>query len=221
LIELHHVNKTYLHHGVPIRVLTDINLVVRQGESLAVVGASGVGKSTLLHMMGSLEPPTEGSVRFLDRDLYALDEAGLCRLRNREIGFVFQFHHLLSEFTALENTMIPALIGKISQESARAMASRILDRVGLGHRLMHRPGELSGGEQQRVAIARALVMNPKLILADEPTGNLDWATGEEISELLFDLNNDVGLTMVVATHNPRLAAGMSTRMEIVGGRIQV
>jgi len=221
LIELDHVHKTYLHHGKPIPVLADIDLVVRQGESLAVVGASGVGKSTLLHMMGSLEPPTAGSVRFMGRDLYALDEPGVCRLRNREIGFVFQFHHLLSEFTALENTMIPAPIGRRSKEAARSMASRILDRVGLGHRLMHRPGELSGGEQQRVAIARALVMNPKLILADEPTGNLDWATGEEISELLFDLNQDVGLTMVVATHNPKLAAGMSTQMEIVGGRIRV
>jgi lipoprotein-releasing system ATP-binding protein len=220
LIELEHVHKTYLHHGEPIRVLADINLVVPRGESVAVMGASGVGKSTLLHMMGSLEPPTEGSVRFMGRDLYALDEPGICRLRNRDIGFVFQFHHLLSEFSALENTMIPALIGRISGEAARAMAIQILSRVGLGHRLMHRPGELSGGEQQRVAIARALVMNPKLILADEPTGNLDWATGEEISELLFDLNQDMGLTMVVATHNPRLAAGMSTQMEIVGGRIQ-
>jgi lipoprotein-releasing system ATP-binding protein len=195
--------------------------VVRSGESVAVMGASGVGKSTLLHMMGSLEPPTEGRVRFMDRDLYALDEPGICRLRNQEIGFVFQFHHLLSEFSALENAMIPALIGRISRETARAMATRILNRVGLGHRLMHRPGELSGGEQQRVAIARALVMNPKLILADEPTGNLDWATGEEISELLFDLNREVGLTMVVATHNSKLAAGMSKQMEIVGGRIQV
>jgi len=220
LIELDHVHKTYLHHGESIRVLSDINLVVRGGESVAVMGASGVGKSTLLHMMGSLEPPTEGSVRFMGRDLYALDEPGVCRLRNREVGFVFQFHHLLSEFSALENTMIPALIGRVSREEARAMATRILDRVGLGHRLMHRPGELSGGEQQRVAIARALVMNPKLILADEPTGNLDWATGEEISELLFDLNQDVGLTMVVATHNTKLAAGMSTQMEIVGGRIR-
>jgi lipoprotein-releasing system ATP-binding protein len=221
LIELDHVHKTYLHHGKPIRVLADINLAVRRGESVAVMGASGVGKSTLLHIMGSLEPPTEGSVRFMGRDLYSLDEPGVCRLRNREIGFVFQFHHLLSEFSALEHTMIPALIGRISREAAQTMATRILNRVGLGHRLMHRPGELSGGEQQRVAIARALVMNPKLILADEPTGNLDWATGEEIAELLFDLNQDVSLTMVVATHNPKLAAGMSTQMEIVGGRIRV
>jgi lipoprotein-releasing system ATP-binding protein len=221
VIELDNVHKTYLHHGKPIRVLTDVNLVVRSGESVAVMGASGVGKSTLLHMMGSLEPPSEGKVQFMGRDLYALDEPGLCRLRNQEIGFVFQFHHLLSEFSALENAMIPALIGRISREKARAMATRILNRVGLGHRLMHRPGELSGGEQQRVAIARALVMNPKLILADEPTGNLDWATGEEISDLLFDLNREVGLTMIVATHNSKLAAGMSKQMEIVGGRIQV
>jgi lipoprotein-releasing system ATP-binding protein len=220
VIELDNVHKTYLHHGKPIRVLTDVNLVVRSGESVAVMGASGVGKSTLLHMMGSLEPPSEGKVQFMGRDLYALDEPGLCRLRNQEIGFVFQFHHLLSEFSALENAMIPALIGRISREKARAMATRILNRVGLGHRLMHRPGELSGGEQQRVAIARALVMNPKLILADEPTGNLDWATGEEISDLLFDLNREVGLTMIVATHNSKLAAGMSKQMEIVGGRIQ-
>jgi lipoprotein-releasing system ATP-binding protein len=170
--------------------------------------------------MGSLEPPTRGAVRFQDLDVYAMDEAGCARFRNREIGFVFQFHHLLPEFNALENTMMPALIARISRTKAAAMASEVLKKVGLESRMTHRAGELSGGEQQRVAIARALIMKPKLILADEPTGNLDWTTGQDITDLLLNLRREEGVAMVIATHNHRLAEKMSNRMEIVDGQIQ-
>ncbi|MBN1104176.1 MAG: ABC transporter ATP-binding protein [Deltaproteobacteria bacterium] len=220
MLALENVHKSFRHNGNLIEVLKGIDLVVRQGESVAVIGASGVGKSTLLNIMGSLEPPTAGLVRFQDRVLTELDESELCMLRNREIGFVFQFHHLLPEFTALENTLIPALIARLGGRSAHEMAVDILGKVGLGRRLNHRTGELSGGEQQRVAIARALIMRPKILLADEPTGNLDTATGEGVGDLLLQLNSDQGLAMVVATHNQRLAEKLSRRMEIMDGHIQ-
>jgi lipoprotein-releasing system ATP-binding protein len=197
-----------------------VDLVIREGDTLALLGASGVGKSTLLNIMGTLEPPTSGDVRFEDRSVGALSEAELCRLRNRDIAFVFQFHHLLPEFNALENTLMPALIARMSQKEARKRAEGILIKVGLEQRLSHRIGELSGGEQQRVAIARALIMQPKLLLADEPTGNLDRVTGEEIVDLLLWLNREEGLAMVIATHNHHLASKLSNRTEIVDGRIQ-
>lgn len=219
LMELDKVHKSFKHHGNVIDVLRGISFKVQKGESVAIVGASGVGKSTLLNIMGSLEPPTSGCVRFLGKDLYSLPEHELCRIRNQKIGFVFQFHHLLPELTALENVMIPALIARITKSEAMQMATEVLKKVGLGNRLDHQSGELSGGEQQRVAIARALVMKPELILADEPTGNLDWFTGREVAELLFQLNEEEEITMVVATHNQSLAERMSRRMEIVGGRI--
>jgi lipoprotein-releasing system ATP-binding protein len=184
------------------------------------MGASGVGKSTLLNIMGSLDPPTEGVVRFKERNVYSMDETSTCRLRNDEIGFVFQFHHLLPEFTALENTMMPPLIARVSTKKASSMAREVLEKVGLQNRLKHRAGELSGGEQQRVAIARALVMKPNLILADEPTGNLDWMTGEEVAELLLRLNREEKVAMVIATHNQRLAEKMASQMEIVDGQIR-
>jgi lipoprotein-releasing system ATP-binding protein len=220
LLVLESVRKSFRHNGNLIEVLKGIDLVVRQGESMAVIGASGVGKSTLLNIMGSLEPPTAGVVRFQDRVLTELEESELCRLRNREIGFVFQFHHLLPEFTAVENTIMPALIARLGRRSAHEMAVDILGKVGLERRLNHRTGELSGGEQQRVAIARALIMRPKLLLADEPTGNLDTATGEGVGDLLLQLNSEQGLAMIVATHNQRLAEKMSRRMEILDGQIQ-
>jgi lipoprotein-releasing system ATP-binding protein len=184
------------------------------------MGASGVGKSTLLNIMGTLEPPTQGLVRFEGRNVGQMDEAALCRLRNRDIGFVFQFHHLLPEFNALENTIMPALIARNSRRQALERAGEILAKVALGHRLNHRIGELSGGEQQRVAIARALMMNPKVLLADEPTGNLDRITGEDIVDLLLHLNEAEGLSLVIATHNQLLAAKLSKTVEIVDGRIQ-
>ncbi|MBW1701658.1 MAG: ABC transporter ATP-binding protein [Deltaproteobacteria bacterium] len=220
MLSLEGVYKSFTHHGNQIEVLKGVDLIVKQGDSLAVMGASGVGKSTLLNIMGSLDPPTEGVVKFGDKNVYQMNEAVLSRFRNREIGFVFQFHHLLPEFSALENAMMPALIARYPRKRAAEMAREVLEKVGLGRRLTHRAGELSGGEQQRVAIARSLTMRPKLILADEPTGNLDWVTGQEIADLMLRLNREEGVAMVIATHNSRLAERMSRHMEIVDGRIQ-
>jgi lipoprotein-releasing system ATP-binding protein len=213
------VSKSFVHLGTTINVLKEIDLEIYPADSLSVTGASGVGKSTLLNIMGSLDPPTGGSVKFDGQDIYEMDQRSLSLLRNREIGFVFQFHHLLPELNALENAMMPALIARYSKREATQMAEDVLCNVGLENRMTHRAGELSGGEQQRVAIARALIMNPRLILGDEPTGNLDWATGEEIGELLFRLNREAGVAMVIATHNQKLAEKMSKTMELIDGRI--
>lgn len=220
ILSLEGVYKSFIHNKNLIEVLKGINLVVNSGDSIAIMGASGVGKSTLLNIMGSLEPPTQGIVRFRDRNLYEMDELSLCRLRTRDIGFVFQFHHLLPEFNALENTMMPALIARYSRKKSIEMARNFLIKVGLEKRLSHRTGELSGGEQQRVAIARAIIMRPKLILADEPTGNLDWATGQEIADLLVHLSREEGVAVVIATHNQKLAVKMSRQEEIISGRIR-
>jgi lipoprotein-releasing system ATP-binding protein len=220
VLELENVHKSFAHNGLSIPVLRGIDLIVEKGESLAVLGASGAGKSTLLNIMGTLEQPSEGLVRFESRSLRELGEGELCALRSRRIGFVFQFHHLLPEFNALENAAIPALIARTGKKEAMEKAEGILVRVGLGQRLSHRVGELSGGEQQRVAIARALVMKPSLLLADEPTGNLDTATGESIVELLLQINREEALTMVIATHNQRLAERMLKQAEIMDGRLR-
>ncbi len=219
MLTLEAIHKSFSHHGNRIDVLKGIDLRVAQGDSVAVMGASGVGKSTLLNIMGTLEAPTAGSVRFQDRNVGLMDEARLCRLRNQDIGFVFQFHHLLPEFDALENTIMPALIARWGKTKAVARGKELLSRVGLAERMTHRIGELSGGEQQRVAIARALIMGPQLLLADEPTGNLDRITGEGIVDLLLRFNAE-GLALVVATHNQRLAQRMSRQVEIVDGRIR-
>ena len=219
ILALYGVHKTFVHRGEQLEILRGIDLLVQPGESLALTGASGVGKSTLLNIMGSLDTPTKGVVKFRGQDVSSLDEAALCRFRNREIGFVFQFHHLLPELNALENAMMPALIGRYPRKRAAEMAESVLVRVGLGDRMTHRAGELSGGEQQRVAIARALLMKPRLILADEPTGNLDWQTGQGVAELLLNLNGEEEGALVVATHNEILAKKMSRRMELTGGRI--
>jgi lipoprotein-releasing system ATP-binding protein len=220
MLELENVYKSFQHNRNTINVLEGIDLVVKPEQSLAITGASGVGKSTLLNIMGTLEPPTEGLVRFEDKNVNKMDEKNLCRLRNHDIGFVFQFHHLLPELNALENTAMPAVIARSNWKRAREMATQILSRVGLEKRLNHRVGELSGGEQQRVAIARALIMRPKLLLADEPTGNLDYATGGGIIDLLLRLNETEGLAMVIATHNQQLAKKMARQLEIVNGRVQ-
>ena len=220
MLSLENVFKSFLHHGDVIEVLKGVSLVIRSCDSLAVMGASGVGKSTLLNIMGSLEPPSEGLVKFREFNMYEMDEGRLARLRNREIGFVFQFHHLLPELNALENTMMPALIARCSKKKAAGMAREVLVKVGLERRMTHRAGELSGGEQQRVAIARSLIMSPKLILGDEPAGNLDWVTGQEIADLLLQLNRDEGVAMVIATHNQRLAEKMSKKMELIDGRVR-
>lgn len=220
MLELRNIHKSFQHSGTTINVLNGIDILIKPGESVAVIGASGVGKSTLLNIMGTLEPPTEGTVRFEERDVNTMDESDLCRLRNGEIGFVFQFHHLLPEFNALENAIMPALIAGSDMVISRTGAKEVLTDLGLANRLNHRIGELSGGEQQRVAIARALLMKPRLLLADEPTGNLDRVTGEEIIDLLLHIREERGLSMVIATHNQRVADKMSKIMEIVDGRIK-
>jgi lipoprotein-releasing system ATP-binding protein len=186
---------------------------------LAIEGASGAGKSTLLHILGALDHPTEGKVYFQDLDLLDQSETDLAEIRNRYIGFVFQFHHLLPEFTALENTIMPGLIQGMGHKDAVQSGERILVQLGLGDRLLHKPGELSGGEQQRVAVARALMMNPQVILADEPTGNLDSKTGEEVHNLLVHINREQGITIIVVTHNPALAVRMNRRVLLVDGKL--
>ncbi|MBN1833322.1 MAG: ABC transporter ATP-binding protein [Deltaproteobacteria bacterium] len=219
LLELNDIHKSFTHNQHLIEVLKGIDLSVKPGDSISIMGASGVGKSTLLNVMATLEPPTKGTVQFDNQDVSELDGSDLCKLRNREIGLVFQFHHLLPEFNALENTLIPALIARKKKKEAAQKAEEILVKVGLKQRMNHRMGELSGGEQQRVAIARALIMAPRLLLADEPTGNLDRNTGEGIMDLLLRLNEEDGLALVVATHNPQLAEKMSQPLEIIDGRI--
>ena len=218
MLRIENIYKTFENNGQIIQVLKGINLHVLPGESFAIIGPSGSGKSTLLNIMGTLEPPSEGTVFYNDLNVYQMDEMGLSKIRNREIGFVFQLHHLLPEFNARENTMIPALISGYSKTESAEMASAILSQMGLKDRLRHRVGELSGGEQQRVAIARALIMAPKLLLADEPTGNLDKATGDEITKLLLSLNRSRGLALIIATHNLGLANQMSKQLQLVDGR---
>lgn len=220
MLELKNIYKSFILNGNIINVLKGIDFIINPGDSVAVMGASGAGKSTLLNIMGALEPPTEGLVRFQGQDISNMSEKSLCNLRNREIGFVFQFHHLLPEFNALENTIMPALIARLDKKMADQGAREILADVGLENRLNHRVGELSGGEQQRVAIARALIMKPKLLLADEPTGNLDRNTGEGIIDLLLRIGEENALSIIIATHNQRLADKMSKVMEIVDGQIR-
>jgi lipoprotein-releasing system ATP-binding protein len=211
--------KWFSSSGSRLEILKGVELTMEVGETLAVVGASGIGKSTLLHIIGTLERPDAGHVFFEDRDIFAHSDDRLAKLRNRRIGFVFQFHHLLPEFSALENAMMPAMIGGVDRKQASAEAEGILARVGLADRLRHRVGELSGGEQQRVALARALVRNPPLLLADEPTGNLDRKNSAQVHELLMELNEEFGMTVVVVTHNPDLAAMLDRQMTIVEGRL--
>ncbi len=220
MLDLTDVHKSFWQSSREIEILKGIQLSVKPAETVAITGASGVGKSTLLHIMGSLDPPTKGKVLFEGEDLYALPTKELERIRNRKLGFVFQFHYLLPEFNALENIMLPLLIGKIEPREARAHALEALEMVGLIDKASLRPGQLSGGEQQRVAIARAIALKPRILLADEPTGNLDWETGEEISELFLRLNQEFNMALVIVTHNLRLAARMARRMEIVHGKIQ-
>jgi len=205
--------------GSEIEVLRGINLRVDAGETVAIVGPSGVGKSTLLHILGALDRPTRGRVRFRGRDVFGRDSDALARFRAECFGFVFQFHHLLPEFTALENVMMPGLLGGVALDAMRDRATEMLVGVKLGHRLSHRVGKLSGGERQRVALARALVMNPPLLLADEPTGNLDPHTAEHIDALLLEMNRQRGTALVVVTHNERLAGQLGRRVVLAEGRV--
>ena len=219
LVEARGLHKSYWLGEKEIHVLRGASFSLEPGEMVSLVGPSGVGKSTFLHVIGTLDPPTAGQVLFEGRDAYAMPEEELAAFRNRSIGFVFQFHYLLPEFTALQNTAMPGLINRYSREKAEEAARQVLEMVGLAHRLDHKPGELSGGEQQRVALARALVLKPRLLLADEPTGNLDEATGEGIHHLLVELNRRLGIAAIVVTHNPRLAERMPRRLRLSEGLV--
>ncbi len=211
--------KTYLMGDRRLEVLRGIDLEIAEGDLVALTGPSGAGKSTFLHLLGTLDVPTRGRVLFDGEDVFERGEEGLASFRNQTVGFVFQSHHLLPEFTALENAMMPALIRRVPRAEARRRATEMLGHVGLGDRVEHRPGELSGGEQQRVALARALCLSPRLLLADEPTGNLDPQTAEGIHALLADLNARLRITAVVVTHNERLAQALPRRLRIVEGRL--
>jgi lipoprotein-releasing system ATP-binding protein len=219
MIEIKNLSKTFLKDGLAIEVLKELDLRIDTGESLAVVGVSGSGKSTLIHILGTLDHPTSGAILFDGVDVFTWPEQKLAAFRNRKIGFIFQFHNLLPEFTSLENTMMPALIRRMPKREARVKAEALLTEVGLGNRVSHKPGELSGGEQQRVAIARALILEPEILLADEPTGNLDTETGKKIEEILVTLNKTKGITLIAVTHNRSLANRMSRQIGLRDGRI--
>lgn len=219
LIEMSGLSKTFLHRGRELHVLRNVDLRIYAGDRVSIMGSSGAGKSTLLQIMGTLDAPSSGTLLFEGEDVFARSEKKQAQFRNEKVGFVFQFHHLLPEFTALENVMMPGLIGRAKRTEVEAAARELLEKVGLSERLHHQPGELSGGEQQRVAIARALFMKPRILLADEPTGNLDLATGGEIHALLRELNQSTGITVVVVTHDPMLADEMDVRLLVDDGQI--
>ncbi len=213
------VNKTYKGHEDGVAVFRDLNLVVYSGESLAVVGRSGSGKSTLLHLMGALDKPTSGTIEFEGQDMAKMSPNEQAHFRNSSLGFVFQFHHLLPEFSALENVAMPGLIAGMPKNGIMEKAAAMLERVGLADRMSHRPAIMSGGERQRVAIARALSLGPRVVLADEPTGNLDEKTGARIGDLLLELNAELGTTLVIVTHNQELAARMDRSLELRAGAL--
>jgi len=218
LLSVRDVDKSFVEGGSEIQVLRGISFDLAAGERLAVMGESGVGKSTLLHILGTLDRPTKGKIFYHGREL-PVDDDALCQFRNQEIGFVFQFHYLLPDFSALENVMLPALIQRMDTAQARAEAEGLLEVVGLKDRMSHRPGKLSGGEQQRVAVARAVILKPKLLLADEPTGSLDLRIGEEVQDLLFRLNEEHKIALVIATHNREFAKKIGRRAELRRGEL--
>ncbi|HEX3035540.1 MAG TPA: ABC transporter ATP-binding protein [Thermodesulfobacteriota bacterium] len=219
IVETRDLKKVFVTNGSKVNALKGINIAIKEGESLGVTGVSGSGKSTLLHILGTLDRPTEGEVRYRGENIFLRSDNDIAAFRNKEIGFVFQFHYLLPEFSALENVMMPALVQGIETRSAKEMSTSILRRVGLLKRLRHRPGELSGGEQQRVAIARAIVLKPRMILADEPTGNLDLDTGMSILDLLLKLNLGDKITLILVTHDPAVAKRLGRRIRLLDGKI--
>jgi lipoprotein-releasing system ATP-binding protein len=219
LVEIRNLRKNFHHMGKDLEVLRGIDLDLDEGEICAIVGQSGAGKSTLLHILGTLDLPSSGTVKINNVDITTLSGGALADLRNHMVGFVFQFHHLLPEFNALENVMMPGMISGRPRKEIEPMAQKLLEEVGLAPRATHRPGELSGGEQQRVALARALVLRPKLLLADEPTGNLDSATSASIHELFFEINKRHGTTVVIVTHNNELARSMPRIVTLKDGTV--
>lgn len=219
LIQIEGMSRTFRNSRAEIEILKDVDFEMAAGETVAIIGPSGIGKSTLLHILGTLDRPDTGCVRFNGQDIFTLEPTSLAAFRNASIGFVFQFHHLLAEFSAIENAMMPAYIQGIPRPRADLMAEKVLVRVGMQDRLHHPVTKLSGGEQQRVALARALVLNPLVLLADEPTGNLDQKNADQVHELLMSLNQEFGMTLVVVTHNLALASLMSRRVTISEGRL--
>jgi lipoprotein-releasing system ATP-binding protein len=219
LLSARDIDKSYSEGGKEIVVLRQLSLELKNAERLAIVGESGVGKSTLLHILGTLDRPTRGRIIYSGKELPLDDEAALSAFRNREIGFVFQFHYLLPDFSALENVMLPALIQGLSLAQAREQAEDLLESVGLKERMSHRPGKLSGGEQQRVSVARSVILQPKLILADEPTGSLDFRIGQEVHDLLFRLNEQRGVGLIIATHNRDFAEKIGRQLELRDGQL--
>lgn len=219
VLEARNVRRSFVEGSTTLEVLTGVAIEVRAGQRLAIIGASGSGKTTLLQILGGLDRPSHGQVLIDGRDLHALSERERAMLRNRTLGFVYQFHHLLPEFSALENVAMPLLVRREKVAEARRLARELLERVGLGGRLTHRPHQLSGGERQRAAVARALVTQPKIVLADEPTGNLDGANAEQVFELMLELNRERGTSLVVVTHDPRLAGRMERIYELLEGRL--
>lgn len=219
VIECEHVSKTYDDGHLQVSVLDDLNFKIGSGRSISVVGASGSGKSTLLHLLGGLDTPSSGSIRLMGRDITELSQKAIGQLRNQYLGFVYQFHHLLPEFTALENVMMPLLIGHMPKVQAEEQARAMLDKVGMKQRLAHRPGELSGGERQRAAIARALVTHPACILADEPTGNLDRKNASNVLDMMLDLQHELGTSLVVVTHDDELAVRFDEVLTVSDGKL--
>jgi lipoprotein-releasing system ATP-binding protein len=219
VLQCSHLAKSFHDGELDTQVLADVNLTVNKGDRLAIVGSSGSGKSTLLHLLGGLDEPTSGTVEIHRQDINALSVDALSKLRNQSLGFVYQFHHLLPEFSAIENVAIPLIIGGIQPKQAEEQAEELLKKVGLGHRLIHKPSELSGGERQRAALARALITKPDCLLADEPTGNLDHRTASAIFDLILELNESLGTALVIVTHDVNLAAQMDAALTLIDGKL--